>query len=149
MLQQKLSQQGHETLCPITILYKNRSILVGHRHYQSTDGWKKISVWTIPGGRCDSNETVEQALRREVQEEVGINTFDIIDLIGEVPGAKEGDIVPIFFSTTTQDAQLMEPEKFSEWKWVSEFEYLTDEKYSGFNPDAREIIVNYLKQRNK
>lgn len=147
MLGKKLSQQGHETLCPITVLMKDSSILVGRRHYQSSDGWKNISVWTIPGGRCDPKETVEQTLRREVKEEVGIDIFNIVDLIGEVSGAKEGDIVPIFFSTTTQDAQLMEPEKFSEWKWIPEHEYLADENYSGFNPEARAIIVEYLKKR--
>jgi hypothetical protein len=62
-----------------------------------------------------------------------------------VPGAKEGDIVPMFFCTTNQDAKLMEPEKFSEWCWVEKEKYIAGEKYSGFNPTARKMIVSFLK----
>jgi 8-oxo-dGTP pyrophosphatase MutT (NUDIX family) len=58
------------------------------------------------------------------------------------PGAKEGDVVLVFYCTTKQDALLMEPEKFSEWRWVSLKEY--EEIYISFNPEVREMIINYL-----
>lgn len=122
-------------------------VLVGHRHY-TKDKWKDISVWTNPGGRSDVGEIIEQTLRREVAEEVNINDFEIVDFIGEVPGAKEGDVVLIFHCETKQDAKLMEPEKFSEWKWVSIVEYVNDTQYSGFNPAAKKVITEYL-QRNR
>lgn len=138
---------GNERTCPVAVMERHGNILTGQRNY-TKDKWQDISVWTIPGGRCDSGETLEQALRREVQEEVGIADFDIVDFIGEAPGAKEGDIVPMFFCTTTQDAVLMEPEKFSEWRWISKDEYIGDERYSGFNPRARQMIVDYLLSRN-
>lgn len=95
---------------------------MGHRHY-TPDKWKKISVWTVPGGRCDEGEKIEETLRREVREETGITDLEIIEYLGQVSGAKDGDIVPIFACKTLQEPTLMEPEKFSEWSWKEFEEY--------------------------
>lgn len=40
---------------------------------------KKLGVWLYPGGHIEKNETPEQAVRREVEEETGLN----IEIIGE------------------------------------------------------------------
>ena len=143
-MEKKLKEIGNDKKCPIAIMVRDGKILTGYRNY-TKDKWKDISVWTVPGGRCDTGETIKQALAREVQEEVGITEFEILDFIGEIDGVKEGDIVPIFFCTTKQDFILMEPEKFSEWKWVTVGDYIKHEEYSGFNPIARNLIVEYLK----
>jgi 8-oxo-dGTP diphosphatase len=145
-METKLNEIGSEVKCPIAIMMRDGKILVGLRNY-TKDKWKEISVWTVPGGRCDKGETIKEALTREIQEEVGITEFEIVDFIGEVPGAKEGDIVPMFFCTTKQDFKLMEPEKFSEWRWVLKDEYIRGGEYSGFNNIARKMIVDYLKNK--
>ena len=144
-METKLNEIGNESKCPIAIIMRDGKILTGYRNY-TEDKWKKISVWTLPGGRCDKGETIKEALTREIKEEVNITEFEIIDFVGEVPGAKEGDSVLIFSCTTKQDFKLMEPEKFSEWKWVSKDEYITNGEYSGFNSTARKVIVEYLKK---
>lgn len=147
-MEEQLTKITDEQTCPMAVMVRDGKILTGHRHY-TKDKWKDISVWTLPGGRCDPNESVKQTLIREVAEEVGITQFSILDFIGEVPGAKESDTVPIFFCTTEQDATLMEPDKFSEWRWVAKEDYFNKGEYSGFNPSARRMIVEYLKENLK
>ncbi len=107
---------GDKQTCPVVAIIQNGLILIGHRHY-TPDKWKSISVWTLPGGRCEGDEKLETTLRREVLEETGIDDLTFTHFIGEVPGSKKGDIVYIFVGTSTKEPQLLEPEKFSEWKW--------------------------------
>jgi len=143
MLEQQLTRIGDERTCPTMVLMKGRSLLLGLRNY-TPEKWKDISVWITPGGRCDPGETLEQTLRREVLEEVNITRFDIKAMIGEVPGAKEGDIVPIFFGTTEEEPTLMEPQKFQEWRWVLDREYNQGHPYDIVNPAAHGLIRDFL-----
>lgn len=146
-LQQHLQQPGGPLVCPIALLLRQDTVLVGHRHY-ATDTQEILSVWTHAGGRSDPGETVEQTLRREVHEEVGIVDMVIDAFLAEVPGATKGDVVPIFICRTSEDASLKEPDKFSEWRWVTAAEYVANEQYSSFNPDARQAIVRYLQENH-
>jgi 8-oxo-dGTP diphosphatase len=142
-LENLLNKKGSETHCPVAVIMRNDSVLMGHRHY-TADKWKDISVWTIPGGRCDKGETIEQTLRREVFEETGIKNLVVKEFVQEVPGAKEGDIVLIFTAETAEEATLMEPEKFSEWKW-----FKADQIPDAFiNPKTREVIIGLLNKGN-
>ena len=130
-------------MCPLTIMIKDEKILCGLRNY-TRNVYKDISAWTLPGGRSNSGETVEQALRREVAEEVGITYFEIADFVGEKPGMKPNTIVLVFLSFTDQEPKLLEPDKFSGWKWVSISEYIHDEKYGLLNPEVQKMIIEYL-----
>ncbi len=117
----EIERLGDTKTCPVAVITRNGKVLMGLRNY-TPDKWKTVSVWTIPGGRCDEGEKLETTLRREVAEETGINDLEITEYLGQVPGAKEGDVVPMFRATTTDEPQLLEPEKFSEWKWVGKDE---------------------------
>ena len=141
-----LSTIGNASICPTAIIMRNQNILLGLRNY-TPDKWKAISIWTTPGGRCDDGEKIEETLRREVKEEVGISSLTINEFIGQVPGVREGDTIPIFFCTTEQDAILMEPEKFSEWRWVPISEYLAGGIWAEMNPTAHKVISTYLTQK--
>jgi 8-oxo-dGTP pyrophosphatase MutT (NUDIX family) len=141
----KLCELGDGILCPIAIIEKEGKILTGLRHYklQDTD---TLSVWTLPGGRSEIGETIEQTLRREVLEEVGINELYIQDFVGQIPGSSDGDNVYIFHCTTDQESTLMEPEKFSEWRWVPIKEYIESEIYGSINILVYETIRDYFQK---
>jgi 8-oxo-dGTP diphosphatase len=113
----QLHEKGTPKICPVIALLRGSAMVVGLRHY-TPDKWKSVSVWTIPGGRCDEGEMIETTLRRETEEEIGIREFAITDFLGELPGAKEGDVVYLFAGETREEPQLIEPEKFSEWRWM-------------------------------
>jgi len=134
-VEQKLNEKGHARLATVAAFVRDGKILVGFRHY-TKDKWKTISVWTMPGGRCDESETVEVALRREVEEEVGFKNFEITGFLGEVPGAKEGDTLYVFRCVSHEEPKLMEAEKFSEWKWIS----IDELPENVINPESFELI---------
>lgn len=136
---EELNEIGNDKICPIALIIKEGKILIGLRNY-TADKYKEISVWTLPGGRCDLNEKIETILRRETAEEVGINDLTIKEFLGQVTGAKEGDIVYVFKCGTNQEPQLLEPEKFSEWRWSD----INDIPANFINPKVLDLINNNL-----
>lgn len=145
-LSSKLSISTTSKTCAVAVIERDNKILTGLRHY-APDKWKDTSVWTLPGGRADEGETIEQTLRREVAEEVGITELKIKEFIGEAGGEKKDeDHVFLFYCTTDQEAKLMEPKKFSEWKWMTNDEYkrVVEQEYDRFNPIAGRMIIEYL-----
>lgn len=140
---QRLADIGNEVTCPAAFILKDSKVLVGHRHYTS-EKWKTVSVWTVPGGRGDVGETVERTLRREIAEETGITELAILAYVQDIPGAKEGDIVPVFLCETAQEPTLMEPEKFSEWRWVPLADFAAGAPGDFINPAARALVVDFI-----
>jgi len=135
-----LSTTGGDTTCPLAVLIRDKKILLGLRHY-TPDKWKTVSVWTVPGGRCDPGESIEETLRREVAEEVGITDLMITEYLGEHPGAKEGDKIQVFLCTSEQEIRNMEPHKFSDWRWFG-----IDEWPDNFiNPNVEDLFKTMLR----
>jgi len=130
-----LQKKGNDKDVPVAFIFKNDKLLIGLRNY-TPDKWKAISVWTAPGGRCDNGETLETTLRREVSEEVGIDDLKITQYLGKVPRAKEGDVVFVFKAETSQEPKLMEPAKFSEWKWCK----ISEIPSNFINPNSLKLI---------
>ncbi len=97
-----LGTRGTTTDCPLAIIVRDGKLLTGLRHY-TADKYKDISVWTLPGGRCDEGETLETTLRRELSEEVGITNFSIEKHLGSMPEQKTGDTVHLFFCKSGQN----------------------------------------------
>ncbi len=63
-----------EKKCVGAVIYKDKKIFL-----MSSPKWK---AWVIPGGKIEDNESGEEALKREIKEELGIEIFDI-ERVGE------------------------------------------------------------------
>jgi A/G-specific adenine glycosylase len=51
------------------VIQKQRQVLIGKRPSKGLLG----GLWEFPGGKCQAEESMEQALKREIQEELALN----------------------------------------------------------------------------
>jgi|AntRauTorckE6833_2_1112554.scaffolds.fasta_scaffold76335_1 8-oxo-dGTP pyrophosphatase MutT (NUDIX family) len=129
-----LSAIGGNETAAVALIIKDKKILLGYRHYE------EISTWVCPGGRSDEGEMIESTLRREVAEETGITDLVIKEYLGEFAGANLGHPVFAFLCDSDQKEQLIEPEKFSEWKWFSKEEL----ESIAISDNTKKLIINLL-----
>jgi 8-oxo-dGTP diphosphatase len=79
--------------------------------------------WEIPGGGVELRETFEQALKREVKEELGIEV-DVTELLGIcdhiIYDENQHWVSPTYICRIIKgEPKILEPEKCEEIKWVS------------------------------
>jgi 8-oxo-dGTP diphosphatase len=80
----------------------------------------KAGYYGLPGGRIELNEPIEEAVRREVLEEVGIKIKNLqyVGVVRDNQG--EYDFIHFIFVATEvkEKPQLCEPEKCEGWEWL-------------------------------
>ncbi|WP_133470118.1 8-oxo-dGTP diphosphatase MutT [Paraglaciecola marina] len=96
--------------------------------------------WEFPGGKREANETIEQALARELSEEIGIrvkqqSTFMLIEHdYGDKKVCLDVRLVEVFEGEAShQEGQI------SQWVKVKDLSNFTF-------PDANKVIIEKLKQ---
>lgn len=99
---------------------EGRIVVVRRRHAPSA------GCWSIPGGRVEEGESLEEAVRREVREETGLDVL-VTDVVGvvDIP-AGDGDIyfVTDFACTPIDERQpLVAGDDATDAQWVSRFEF--------------------------
>ena len=107
---------GNKLITTLCIAHKDKKILLGMKKRGFGEG-----RWNGFGGKVDSGETIEEAARREIQEEAGIEVIDleklgVIDFKFQTTG--EEIEVNIFksndFSGEPIETEEMRPAWFSE-----------------------------------
>lgn len=129
------------------MILKDNKILLGKRHYdpeKATSLLKGAGHWTMPGGKVDFKELLEDAIKRETAEECGLilDNFKLIcinqDIVEDAHFITAGFISDSF----SGDVSVMEPDKITEWGWFS-FDELPSPLYF---PSAK-IIENYKQNK--
>jgi 8-oxo-dGTP diphosphatase len=69
------------------LIFENGRVLLAHR--------RDIDWWNLPGGGMESGETVDEALRREVYEETGLEV-EIEQLVGVYSKPQKQEVVLTF-----------------------------------------------------
>lgn len=104
--------------CGAVILNDKNQILLMKRGKECRN---KAGFWTIPGGRVELFETFQDAIKREVLEEIGVEVqvIKLISLTDDI--IKEEDqhwVSPQYLCKITNgEIKNMEPHKCDELKW--------------------------------
>ena len=89
----KLSELDAASSSPIfrigvfALIFDEGRILLGHR--------RDIDWWNLPGGGMEAGETVDEALRREVREETGLEV-EVEQLVGVYSKPQKQEVVLTF-----------------------------------------------------
>ncbi|MBW2993349.1 NUDIX hydrolase [Candidatus Woesearchaeota archaeon] len=97
------------------IIEKDSRFLLGKRSKEPY-----LGEWTFPGGKIEYNEKAEDAIIREVKEEIGVD-FEPSEFIGyldEIPTEK-GHCVSLWFKGAIKGEPKPDNKEISEIKWFT------------------------------
>jgi 8-oxo-dGTP diphosphatase len=120
----------------------DRCLLIGQRRRGDTSPLK----WEFPGGKVRSGETFEQALARELREELGVTLVKSVEIASvRHQYANTADELEIHFFAAQYAEPDISPHVFEQIAWVlprelSSFDFL---------PANRELIANLATGRIK
>jgi mutator protein MutT len=106
------------------------------------------SKWAIPGGKCEENETIEEALKREIKEELGVNikTYNYFKSYYYKNKSNKHTRALYFYGQITEEIYLNE--ESSEFKWF-ELEKITEKMAFNHNQVLIEFQQHLIKITNK
>jgi len=83
----------------------------------------RFNGYDLPGGRIDSGEGIEVALKRELDEELGLKKFTIGELLHVFErldyGNKKASLMLIYFKVTAKIAKIKLSKEHSQYQWIS------------------------------
>ncbi|MDD2758351.1 MAG: nucleotide exchange factor GrpE [Patescibacteria group bacterium] len=109
--------------------------------------------WHIPGGHVELGETCEDANKREVMEETGLEV-DRVEYLGfqEAIAPKffhrQAHFIFLDFAAHMCGGELKASDEMSEWVWVDPKEVLADKKYK-IDPFTGTTLNNFIKHFEK
>jgi ADP-ribose pyrophosphatase YjhB (NUDIX family) len=106
------------------LLVKDDMILLGKRHEDPEKADSELSgegTWTMPGGKLEFGETLEEGAAREVEEETGIKLKDVkvICVSNDVTEHAHFITIGLFSDDFEGEPKVMEPDEITEWNWFS------------------------------
>ena len=99
------------------IIYKNNKFLIAQSNLKKDQG----GLWEFPGGKVEKNESYENALIREIKEELNAD-IEVDEYVGEnVHHYPEKDIKLIFYKAKllSEQIELLEHEGY---EWITKEE---------------------------
>lgn len=104
------------------MLYRDGKILLGLRHSDPAKAKSSLrgeGTLTMPGGKLEFGETMEEGAKREVLEETGIilNDARVMCINTDKNEHAHYITVGVYCDNFTGEAELKEPEEIVRWDW--------------------------------
>jgi 8-oxo-dGTP pyrophosphatase MutT (NUDIX family) len=96
-------------------------------------------LWLLPAGKVEAGETLEQALKREIKEETGLDIV-VAERLVEHVDPYTGDKLSNFLCAPTTTEMRIDPE-LEEAKW---FTVTETRKMENVHPGLKQFLVNLL-----
>jgi 8-oxo-dGTP diphosphatase len=115
------------------IIKKNNQFLIVQRNRKKHLGLK----WEFPGGKVKENETFEEALLREIKEELNI-TINIHERISKVKYKDDKIDIVLYYYSCSFKSGTMELNEHEDFAWVEKKEF---EKYDFVKGDGNMLFL--------
>ena len=142
-----VKKMAHDSIVPATknyivgvgaIVVNEGQILVIKDRFSS--GYK------LPGGHIDANESIKNALKREVHEETGVNIeFESIVNIGHFRNGQFGESNLYIVCTAkalSKEIAINDTSEIVEARWISTIEFLNSDDVNNYNKSVVEAAIN-------
>jgi mutator protein MutT len=96
------------------IIWSGSQVLIARRHAHDHQGGR----WEFPGGKRHAGETLEDCLRREFQEELGI-TVEVGPLWRALSHLYPDRTVSLYFHFCRHVSGEPRPLDVAEWRWIA------------------------------
>jgi len=116
---------------------ETRKILIGRKE---NDPYVPKLSWCFPGGRPKHNEELEDAVKREVKEETGLDVESLGSIFTRILPEQKNILLIYYLCEVTGGKEKMSDE-FKELKWVKPNE-LEKHFTTSIHPQLKEYILN-------
>lgn len=104
------------------LVLKDNQVLLGLRNPDKVKASSELQgqgTWTMPGGKVEWMETLEEAAKRELEEETSLIATDleIFSVSDDIKGEAHYVTIGFLAKDYVGEVKTMEPETILEWKW--------------------------------